>query len=302
MRYQCSECKEVRFISVQLSHTNPNSPKDANGLVIYSDIHRCRNGVLGINNLHIDRNYAIRSFDVLELDLLASKNSKVKSFIPAPNIKKDQNKINKYLITDLIENRSIRFTLQNYPQNYIFNIGHVGSKDEEPLLIVYSKNRSISLEVFQGNIKLTQTSELWLHNLVNLIEQHQPNHLGICIEAFRYIIDVHRTDVNEFYLNILSTIISSQNCFLLPVSSIPPSNEELLESYGEDEIIIYKLLIQMIYTASEITIHYILSQFEIDVPYLLHMITNLIEDKYIIQSKSSSIIEANTEKKIFEFS
>ena len=54
--YQCTSCNELRTLSFDMQKHSENTSKSANGLALYSDIHRCIGGFLGINNLRVDHN------------------------------------------------------------------------------------------------------------------------------------------------------------------------------------------------------------------------------------------------------
>jgi len=59
-QYHCSNCNKVRVFQIEKTKHEDKIKDSTNGIVIYSDIHRCKDGIIGINNLQIDKNYAVR--------------------------------------------------------------------------------------------------------------------------------------------------------------------------------------------------------------------------------------------------
>ena len=66
-KYMCEVCKKVRNVIYDREMHALMVSKDPTGLVTHADIHRCEDGILGINNCAIDADGNIRGIDNLQL-------------------------------------------------------------------------------------------------------------------------------------------------------------------------------------------------------------------------------------------
>ena len=124
-RYTCAQClskRNLKFTDEIILERSFQAPNSVNGLFIFSDIHRCKNGMLGINNLHIDHNYDVRSFDYL---ILPSEKNAVspKLGLPVPKIRKDG--LNRIRVTDYIEAGGFRLSILDKGLDLFLLIGDV---------------------------------------------------------------------------------------------------------------------------------------------------------------------------------
>ena len=65
--YVCDACKQVRRLAFTPERYAQYVSDNLTGLALFSDIHNCVEGLRGVNNLHIDHDYNVRSFEYLKL-------------------------------------------------------------------------------------------------------------------------------------------------------------------------------------------------------------------------------------------
>ncbi|MHA2403932.1 MAG: hypothetical protein ACXADH_13135, partial [Candidatus Kariarchaeaceae archaeon] len=212
-RYQCSVCSRLRSYPVDIEEHSQKVKDSPNGLVIHSDIHRCDNGILGINNLHIDHDFAIRSFENLQLPI---KRRPIKSSVPgiplpAPlaNITSDGNSMRTYPITKMIPDKDFRIRIIDERLRVIIKIGEINPKEEKMVAYITSDLGTIELEYYACSIRYNSNLEKWFSILTNLLEKLPPTTIGLFIETLMFIHSLELTPPSTFLITQLKTILTS---------------------------------------------------------------------------------------------
>ena len=137
-RYQCLLCSKMRDIILDTDEHIERATKSPNGLVLHSDIHRCHEGILGINNLHIDVNFAVRSFSSIELPEKRKPMSKLGiPGIPTATVQSSSSsKLREYTITHMLPEKGFRLIIEDARLNASIKIGRIPKK-EKPIWKYY---------------------------------------------------------------------------------------------------------------------------------------------------------------------
>ena len=151
--YLCALCGENRVLSIQPQKHKARIGRSANGLAELSDIHHCKDGILSINNLHVDANYDVRSFTLMELpDRKPKAMSRVG--IPSPV---NQHQVSTYRLTEMIDGGGYRITLVDDQLEVNFNIGEIKVSEEYHEKLV-SDGGNVILYYFQSHIPLRRNN------------------------------------------------------------------------------------------------------------------------------------------------
>lgn len=218
VKYFCNGCKQYRKLTVDLEQM-VDFVKNESGLTQYSDIHTCKNGVLGINNLYIDHNFDVRSYELLELPKhrILKKISFPIPGLPTPKSKNQEGvSFKEITITHIDENNDFRVIISDQLLGSNINIGKVNINKEIPFATVYSDIGSVSIAFYSSNIPFTETMETWLNLFVNTIEILPPTEIGLIIETLRYILEYCNERPSDFDNRMIKTIIASHEIFILP--------------------------------------------------------------------------------------
>jgi hypothetical protein len=188
--------------------------KSYNGLRLYSDIHRCSEGVLEINNLHIDANYSIRSYEQVKLPSTQTtkRTSKRRPGIPSP--RPDDKRLKKIRLTQLVPNtEGFRFILNDEVIRISIVIGEVDLGAEVAQSVIRSDLGGISLFYFHSAITFTNPVRNWLTFYVNALETVIPSKLGLIIESLWYIQDLSLKIPTKFDERLIKTMLASHEIF-----------------------------------------------------------------------------------------
>lgn len=220
--YKCLNCSKVRRI------IQPELGIDKqNGLRQYSDLHRCSDGVLAINNIQIDTNYSVRSVERLELEEKSKKmNSKLKIPLPKPNKSIFYNNLS---ISHLKEKDDLRLVFTNELSGRTFTIGDVITS-EEPIETFSSFIGGYSVEYYQSTTQLDNSLRKWFVVLISLIELIPPKEIGYFMEALHYLFDMRRVPPCVYDIHMIELILTADQIRLeygdMGVENIS-TNEEL---------------------------------------------------------------------------
>ena len=281
-RYLCDTCTSTRLYNItRESHENAIK-NSSNGLVTYSDIHRCKNGFLGINNLHVDHNYSVRSLEHLILPS-EKRYKKASPGLPMPVAKAE--KINKVAITEMLpEGKGFRLIILDHDLGINLNLGKVKDK-EIPIKSFKSRFGGIDLSFYKSDQDLDENIENWLIELINLLEELPPTKVGLFIETLRYIYSLRKIGPAKFHLNMLHTILTSHKIHIDLVTR--PPNFELVETkfkevYGSETVdMMSKLLIYIDLNPNTPLHKYTQSNHE-DMSFLIYLFL-ILEQEQLIQ-------------------
>lgn len=209
--YQCLLCQKRRTIKFDAKEHEDLVYDSPNGLALYSDIHRCDEGILAINNLHIDINYDVRSFSSLELPDKRKPVSKALPGLPIARAHIPQ-QLNIYHITQMDLNKEFRLTIEDTRLNAVINIGRV-SKREKAIAAVESDQGSVILFYYPCDIEYNTYIERWMNILVNQLELLPVTRLGLFVETVRFIHGLVRSNPDAFQAKQLQTILSSHETY-----------------------------------------------------------------------------------------
>ncbi|MHA2099911.1 MAG: hypothetical protein ACW99A_14635, partial [Candidatus Kariarchaeaceae archaeon] len=129
--YSCNHCKQNRNIVLDEKTHHDMVDKSPNGLVMYSDSHRCENGIIGINNLQIDKHFAVRGFTFLELPQRQIPQMSGLG-IPVPKVL-STDEMKTYVITHLPPDERLKIVILDRMLNVRINIGKVVESEEIPI-------------------------------------------------------------------------------------------------------------------------------------------------------------------------
>ncbi|MCE7733966.1 MAG: hypothetical protein GPJ54_03750 [Candidatus Heimdallarchaeota archaeon] len=228
-RYQCLLCTKMREIDISVSKHEKLVSNSANGLVLYSDIHRCDEGILAINNAHIDKEYNVRSFSSIELPDKRKPAKKSGLNLPIPKAYINES-IRRYSITQMLPKKSLRIMIEDSRLNAIINIGRILPRKEKPIAVAESDQGSIILDYYPSELDYNTNMEKWLNVLVNQMELLPVTRLGLFIETLRFIHGFYRSPPDSFQIIQLQTILSSHETYFKSLTE--PSEDGTLGTVG----------------------------------------------------------------------
>lgn len=211
-QYQCLLCTKMRVIKIDVSDHNKLVSNSANGLVLYSDLHRCDEGIMAINNAHIDKEYNVRSFSSLELPDKRKPVKKSSLNLPIPQANLSQS-IKNYHITEMSSEKSLRIMIEDSRLNVMINIGRILPRKEKPIAVAESDQGSIILDYYPSELEYNTNMEKWLNVLVNQMELLPVTRLGLFIETLRFIHGFYRSPPDSFQIRQLQTVLSSHETY-----------------------------------------------------------------------------------------
>jgi hypothetical protein len=266
--------------------------KSPNGLVIHSAIHRCDDGLLGISNLHIDANFAIRSFSILEFPSRTRPTAIPVPGLPVP--KSDLSEIkNKYIITQMQTIKGFRLIIVDHRLNALLNIGKVDEKNEEKISRITSDLGMVYLDYYPSEMPLNTHTEKWLMILVNHTEILPPTKIGLFIETLRFIHDLHRTPPSTFLIKQLQTLLTSHETYftLIKVTARFRKIKDIALKYGEDIAILSKTLLEFLEENPIIPLQDYVKAHNRDLLYLIRIFLILEQEKLLIIERPGIIEE-----------
>lgn len=201
----------MRSIEIAISDHDEKVSNSSNGLVLYSDLHRCDEGILAINNAYVDLDFAVRSFSSIELP--DKRNPSTKSFpgLPMPQTRIAQT-TKEYLITQMLPKKSLRLIIEDSRLDAIIKIGRIPRK-EKPIAVAESDQGSIVLDYYPSEMEYNTNMEKWFNILVNQLELLPVTRLGLFVETLRFIHSFYRSPPDAFQIKQLQTILSSHETY-----------------------------------------------------------------------------------------
>lgn len=235
-QYYCEMCKKPRRFKINHEIHSENISKSKNGLVLYSDIHLCKDGLLGVNNLRIDANYAIRSFENQELPPVRKPS---KFAIPGiPSSTPTATLYTKLSIAELQSSGSFRIIIEDEWLTTKINIGKV-DETEIPVNSLMSDLGGINLNYYLSDINYMMNLEKWFAIFINSLELLPPTRFGLVIETLRYLLKNHEREPSSFDTKYLRTMLASHEIYFKAVDDpgrFDHITVELSTKYKEREI------------------------------------------------------------------
>lgn len=208
-RYVCNQClsqRNLKFTTEILDSQTFQVLNSKNGLFLFSDIHRCENGMLGINNLHIDHNYDVRSFDHL---VLPAEKKQVTSGLGLPIPKISEDGLNRIRITDHFKAGGFRISILDRGLDIFLLMGDIiPEKDEEVIMEVKSVKGTIVLQMYES-VEVSEYLESWFQSLIDIMEDLPPTKIGLFVDTLKYISKLIDIPSASFHKTMLRTILSS---------------------------------------------------------------------------------------------
>jgi hypothetical protein len=191
--------------------------KSPNGLVMYSDSHRCENGIFGINNLQVDKHFAVRGYTFLELP--QRKISQLPGFsIPVPKGPSSE-ELKAFMISHLPPDGGLKILIIDRMVKARINIGNVNEKEEIPIMTCLSDLGLLEFVFYPCEIILTPMLEKWFTILVNIMEVLPATKIGLIVDTIKYVLDSSFDEPTEFDINFIKTILVSHEIFFELIKS-----------------------------------------------------------------------------------
>jgi len=251
-----------------------------NGLFIYSDIHRCKDGFLAINNLHIDANSSVRTIDFLKLP----SEKKVKpSVVGIPVPSEPVSLMKSYRITGIRSDQSFRLTIKDDLLDIFLIIGDIQLDDEQAEYQIKSNNDTVEIKYYHSDLQFTDNLEDWLIELANLLELLPPTKVGLFIDTLRYIEKLRKIPPAPFHIDLLKTILSSHKIFfdVNQDTELESALNTIEEMYGSDIIQSLNKILEALQTNPEATLQEFTQANDEDLSHLVYLFLILEQENVI---------------------
>ncbi|MHA2252032.1 MAG: hypothetical protein ACXAD7_16835 [Candidatus Kariarchaeaceae archaeon] len=311
-KYQCSVCTQIRDVGIDSVAHNELISLSANGLAIYSDIHRCEHGILGINNLHIDHDFAIRSFDNLQLPKKRVPKKSIPG-LPIPGIPTtridERGGMRTYRIINPISmgkrnyEKEIRIRIVDERLRAVIVIGKIDlsiPKKEKMIALITSDLGTIELEFYSSKTRFNTNMEKWFTIMVNLLEKLPPTTTGLFLETVRFIQSLNYAPPSIFLIKQLQTIITSHETYF-QLNAEPQDVTDKLTfiaaKYGEEVAIVMNELISYLVANPLIPLQYYTRTHSEDLVYLINMFL-ILEQEELLSIERPGIVEEKVNKEL----
>lgn len=238
-KYMCEICNKVRNVIFDRADHAIKVAKNPTGLVTHADIHRCADGILGINNCAIDADGNIRGIDNLQLP---TKRKPMFDDLPSlsipgiPSAKKEDTGPKVYPINIIFPDKIIRIRIRDIRLRAVIEIGEM-KRFEKMVSFITSDLGTIELEYYASDIELGTSLEKWLTIMCQLLEKLPPTTLGLFIETILFIYGNLFTAPNVFLILQLQTLITAQNTYFtlkIPKNQFNKRMAGISAKYGEE--------------------------------------------------------------------
>ncbi|MCE7734075.1 MAG: hypothetical protein GPJ54_04295 [Candidatus Heimdallarchaeota archaeon] len=210
-QYFCEKCQTTRNFKIDSTRHFNNIGKSRNGLAIYSDIHHCKDRITGVNNLRVDTNFDVRTFEIQELEPVREP---PKFSIPGINgsLKNLPNLKNLY-VSGVNPQISFRAIIIDKWLTTRMNFGVENPDTELPIQIITSDLGGLVLSFYESDIIYSANLEKWLYILINSLECLPPTRFGFVIETLRYVLNLHDQAPTNSDILLLRTILASHEIY-----------------------------------------------------------------------------------------
>lgn len=240
--YLCNSCKKTQMILFTPQMREEFLPKDLNGLALYSHSHICTYGMIGVNNIYVDHNLDVRSYQFQKLPKYIIPK---KTLVPLPGSKKTVDNLREIHLTHINNMNDLNIILTNEMIGTEIVIGKFDKEKNSPLKIMRSDMEMVELKYYRSNTPYTSQIEKWLSALLNFLEMIPPSKLGIIVEIFQYILEEKNKFPTKFEKMILKTILASHEIFF--VNNNTNMDTSFLQGlYGENEGATMQKILQLI--------------------------------------------------------
>ncbi|MHA2502584.1 MAG: hypothetical protein ACXAE3_06935, partial [Candidatus Kariarchaeaceae archaeon] len=195
-----------------------------NGLVMYSDIHQCRAGVTGVNNLSIDNNFSVRTVFPQTFEV---KEEKVRPAIPMPTMSLNKDKPDRIRIQNIAD-KTLNIAIVNKNQNVTVLFGKA-SDSENPGKSLVSKQNKVELQYFESETDFSDQFRNWFKILIDALDQ-QTTKIGLLVDAIRYILNRIESAPDEVSEQNIHDILG---LFSLRFTLLVKDRDEILSKLAE---------------------------------------------------------------------
>lgn len=289
VKYFCDVCKSTRKLKITRSDHEQLITNSPNGLVLYSDVHICENGITGVNNLQIDGEYHVRSFVTLKLPEYQAQSS----LIPKPGIPKPDN-LTTMRILELPFDPHLNLIIEFNMLNSKIIIGGRNfdqtSLDKAKYLIL-SDFTGVSISIFSISSSSEYIDE-WFSNLANTLELIPATKLGLIIESLKYIADIYHNPPSEFDIVFLRTILTSHEVYFIidDLSEMMNLPARYPSTFNEENMTIIEKFVAVLMDNQFLSLQDFNQMVDRDVIYLIYLLL-LLEKEHIIVIERPGIVE-----------
>lgn len=278
--YHCISCKSTRQVQLNVNDHLNRVSSASNDLAMYSDIHICYDGILGINNLYIDQNFSVRSFSVLELP---STRTQLKGLGSIP-IPQNQKPINTYNVTQMAIGGGYRLILQDESLGIVINVGEVDAITEQFEAELVSKNGNIILEYYSCKFKWSSRAKDWFQAVIDALESLPPTRLGLFIETLRFVLAHHHSPLTEFEIEQLKTILLSHQTFIRSIYMGPRYKrvKQVTNKYGLDKKEVVNTILAKLSEKEQVSFQHLIEEIDRELVYLIYILI-ILENELIVK-------------------
>jgi hypothetical protein len=271
------QCSKTRSVKILYQDHELNIKNSLNGLVEYTDLHYCYDGMLSATNMHIDADFNIRSYSFLELP--GKKLMKVSNGIPLP-----KPAINNRLNILTTEYSGYRLVLTDLQLNVTIYFGIIKLKDEEPEFVIESENGSVKIDYYKCNKHTWRWTKEWFKMVVDSLEKLPPTKLGILIETLKYVYIHHDNEPAALERELLETVLVCHKVKfeVLPVKTRFRILNSIEDKYGEEKRYQIKKILKDLESDNEMVLAEIVENHRLELVYLIYLML-ILENEGLIR-------------------
>ncbi len=178
----------------------------SNGLVLYSDIHRCENGILGVCNIRVDNDLNVRGMDYVKLPSITVQESSLGIPMAKAKPKSDFPEI---LVDQCVGDMRLKLIMSIKSIEVRVNFDNVDPLHDPVIDKLQSSNQDIDLYICGSNLPNYDNLKVWLQIFIDLLDGTKPSLLGLLIEGLRYIVTLNDHLPTQEDIHILRMILYS---------------------------------------------------------------------------------------------
>jgi len=205
-KYLCPTCRKQLAHPLDIQKHKELVSKSKNGLVLYSDIHRCVNEILGVCNIRVDNDLNVRGFEYIKLPSLQNRVSKLGILVATRKARSDYPE---GIVTNIVDGVRLKLIMSMKKIDFRLNVGNVNSLHDPVIDLLHSTNGDIDLYLCGSNLPSYDNLKVWLQVIIDLLDGTQPCILGLILESFKYIIENNDHLPQQKDVQILRMILDS---------------------------------------------------------------------------------------------
>ena len=210
-QYFCEKCQSTRNFEIIADRHVKQIAEGNNGLVLYSDIHPCKDRITGVNNLRVDANFAVRTFENQELEPVRTR---LKFSIPGVNSSlKNLPRLKNLYVSGVNQQNSFRVIIIDKWLLTKMNFGVTNAEDDIPIQTITSDLGGLELSFYESEIIYSANLEKWLYILINSLECLPPTRFGFVIETMKYVLNLYYQVPTDSDILLLRTILASHEIY-----------------------------------------------------------------------------------------